>query len=616
MLRKYRAAAQRVNKSGVSSLQGLDTKSEARGEQSGSYTLTELKNTVELHDGESSSVRTHYFRAQSKATKLLMYEQRIENLFVIEAALQNKRNIKESFEDEASAFWFYRLLSELIVPTADVLPQSEYEKADGQKLPSFHLLSYLGITSLVHLSQIKPLGSGNLSAKVICSVSIFTDLSDVWNTRASYDAACRLLTEDGGLASSTTILVDHLLRSVLKPLFANSAPSTITPAGRQAIDPGRKQVELGQFESQTKPWKYQAAWGVTVLRFVLQRMNTPLVEVNWPLLVPPVLAVLDDSSTAMKTKGARLVTRLLYLTPPELLIRTGLFPVFRDALKPCTLFLPTLTPLEESLPLLKAAYSALFALGNARFPPASDGAEPSSQTTSLLRNSKSANAEKIAFQAQVDRSHYLSAILRSCIFAAHAHCPESTYPRITTLLCWELRDIVIEMGPSTTRHLKDIIPLLIEILNNPFGTASPEMLEAAAQALKQVLLRAWARASRWRGEVLMGLVGCWMHVLDEEQNSRGRGGTKSTLTGEVVGPRIREIDESYEEQESRKLQSSGKQDDVKLNDDEVSLENVKATLKGIAGILRASLKDDVDLDIDSEYDLMISKEERLKELLD
>lgn len=116
---------------------------------------------------------------------------------------------------------------------------------------------------------------------------------------------------------------------------------------------------------------------------------------------------------------------LLHTTSSALLARTGLGDVFEDAVMPCLLYLPSLTPQDESLELLAQAYPALIALGRVRYP------------------------SQEQYRAKMD---YLDRIFRSGIMTGYSHCSENVY--VTRLLVDQLAVLVEEMGLWSVKHLK------------------------------------------------------------------------------------------------------------------------------------------------------------------
>ena len=154
--------------------------------------------------------------------------------------------------------------------------------------------------------------------------------------------------------------------------------------------------------------------------------QTSTVEDNWPLIIPPLLTLIDDETTEYKSKGCELLILLLKATHPDFLRRTGLGEVFQDAVMPCLSYLPTLTPEEESLQLLGAAYPTLLALLDVRYP---EGGRDCKQRTTFL-----------------DR------VLRQGVLKGYVHAGE--HVRIAELLVLQIAVLVNMMGISSVKHLK------------------------------------------------------------------------------------------------------------------------------------------------------------------
>ena len=92
-----------------------------------------------------------------------------------------------------------------------------------------------------------------------------------------------------------------------------------------------------------------------------------MVQKNWHLCIPPVLTLLDDTFTIIRLRGLRVLGDLVVRIPSKILRQTGLGDVFEEVVIPTLLFLPELTPIEESISLLTSAYLALLSLGEARY---------------------------------------------------------------------------------------------------------------------------------------------------------------------------------------------------------------------------------------------------------
>ena len=126
-----------------------------------------------------------------------------------------------------------------------------------------------------------------------------------------------------------------------------------------------------------------------------------------------------------KIRGCSLLTTLITTIPPPLLERTGLGEVFQEALTPCLLYLPELTPEAESLQLLGAVYTTLLSLVRIRFPEAKD---------------------------QGPRQKALDHIFRYGTMNGYAHAGDNV--RMADFLVRRMTDVVNEMGIASCKHLK------------------------------------------------------------------------------------------------------------------------------------------------------------------
>ena len=155
------------------------------------------------------------------------------------------------------------------------------------------------------------------------------------------------------------------------------------------------------------------------------RNQASAIESNWPLLIPPLLALLDDASTTYKIRGCAALTTFLAKVPSKLIERTGLGEVFQEALTPCLLYLPELTPEPESLQLLSVVYPTLLSLVRTRFADTRD---------------------------QRSKQKALDHIFRYGILKGYAQAGENV--RIAEFLMRNMTNLMNEMGISSSSHLK------------------------------------------------------------------------------------------------------------------------------------------------------------------
>jgi len=414
-----------------------------------------------------------------------------------------------------------------------------------------------------------------LSSHHYCSVEYFT-----METASICDKLTRTSVEESGHQSNLRkrarqiiahrgkdnsnlpeVLLD-LLTTVIKPLFAASRNAALTSSGRKNLVP--QAPATGRFDSSfldddAKPWKN--GWTVDLLTYILtsysgvcdtQQRNT--IEAHFHLLVPPILNLIDDGETVYKADGCRLLRLLCDVVKgcrSDIFKRTGLTDVFVDALRTNFMVLPTLTPEQESLALMQELYPAYRALVAARFPmhvvdnndkvtplPPSSGTAASSKTTtspfSISSQRSGPPAVQDAAESQV-RQSLLDILLLQGLLAALSHLGAGTSSSstisltLTTYLISQLTPTVSDMGISTVKHLQTLLPLLRNILSDPFGAVAPRLLLEALATL-DVIIAGPCRPriqDRWWPECLRALVACWCVVIDEledenENSSRGQ----------------------------------------------------------------------------------------------
>ena len=146
-----------------------------------------------------------------------------------------------------------------------------------------------------------------------------------------------------------------------------------------------------------------------------------LVGEHWPLFTPVILTLLDDMDTEFRFRGLSCAQDFFSKVEPDLLRATGLGEVFQDAIMPTLHFLPSLTPVADSVRLLGVAYRALAELANT---------QPPGEAKEKL----------------------MDKILRQGVFAGYAHARE--YHRVVGVLAREAGRFAHDLGIATVKHLK------------------------------------------------------------------------------------------------------------------------------------------------------------------
>ena len=312
----------------------------------------------------------------------------------------------------------------------------------------------------------------------------------------------------------------ELLTQITKPLFSGGH-SQVTPAGRKPAyaSPATLPHAVSVSFDEVKPWKIPLT--VPLLTFVLnaypalpQARRREVLEAQFPLLIPPILNMIDDMAAASKADGFKLLILLdeaILAAKSDILKRSGLINVFFEATKPNFMLLPTLTPEDEALLVLKQLYPAALATIRAGF--------DVNHATGMQEKTTAGSG-----QESEKRQVYLKVLLRQGILASLSHLGAGTstsFIPLTTFLVEELGEIVGVIGLPAVAHLQAIMPMLRGLLIDPFGTAAPELLMTTLKTMEVVVSICAPRIQKqWWPECLRALVGCWCNILDEEDNPK------------------------------------------------------------------------------------------------
>ncbi|KJR87899.1 uncharacterized protein SPSK_07245 [Sporothrix schenckii 1099-18] len=372
-------------------------------------------------------------------------------------------------------------------------------------------------------------------AQTLYTITALADAGQPWTTDTAAAMASRLLTNHFANADSkkSEWIADGILKQYLRPLFARSRPATVTESGRKAAfasNTGGSSTSTAPHDTttnreshQAKPWKYVDMRAISVFAWAVHEADGALVRTNWPLFVPVLLALVEDADTPVRARGLGLLTEFVAVVPDGggLLHSTGLDSVLADAVFPTLLFLPRLTPENESLQLLGPAYSALLSLAKA-------AGAGSNTSTAVANKGLPPNAAAIL----------LDRILREGIYAGYFHASEHIH--IVEELMRQAGRIVEAMGIYAVKHLKthtkDLMPMYAAVLTDPFAMRYKPAVAATLDALQTTLTMCWPRLVRtpWQEETLKMLMLCWLHVVEEEDGQ----GTKVNDKKETAGLKV------------------------------------------------------------------------------
>ncbi|KAI1369391.1 hypothetical protein F5Y08DRAFT_352101 [Xylaria arbuscula] len=401
----------------------------------------------------------------------------------------------------------------------------------------------LGLHILSILLDIKPEKSSLLPTRTIVSIIAFTSEDDPWTSSSSAELAQSVITEyfkNIPLQSSTSLtftpqwsrdprtdkkandkkpktekagfITEEILTNFLRPLFAKSRPTNITSSGRPAAYPEAPSRytqgdDFGTNDITTqKPWKYAQQYAVTLFEWSVAQSDAELLQEHWPLYTPVLLTLLDEPQpTSLKLRSLTIFRVFWRACPDGLLSRTGLAEVFEQAVFPTVLNLPSITPEAESCDLLAAAYPALLDMAGLENLDDKRGA--------AAGGSADVGPPESAGFSEAQRK-LLDKIIREGVMVGYHHAKQ--HVRLVDLLCQTLCRLMSGMGILSIKYLKDIIPMISEILVDPFGTKYPPILLSATRLLHAVLQTCWPRMPHYCNEIIKIVMLAWMNIGDED----------------------------------------------------------------------------------------------------
>ncbi|CZR63290.1 uncharacterized protein PAC_13187 [Phialocephala subalpina] len=403
--------------------------------------------------------------------------------------------------------------------------QPEGDISEVVRASAVDLARYKGILGLsclkILLQDPSAKGSSQLDSTILISIIAFTVPRDPWTTPAAKKIAESLLSAHCIEVQSEKFVV-YVLHVFIRPLFSKSKPDTITSAGRKAMPSSAppKRHDVTASDRASKPWKYESPYSVAVFAWLAKVASQEIITAHWNMFIPPLLTLLDTPTANILVSGLETLTAFLPKFSTKLLQQTGLGEVFEDAVMPTLLYLPSISPVEESVEILPAAFEALFVSCDVRYPPSTsstDATTSASRSLSLVTLNSKTSSTKTNTPDQ--RLALLDRVMRKGILMAHLHA--SDLPQITTILLTATSTLVSKMGINCVKHLKDILPILTEVMTDPFGAFRPEGLREAVKCLTSVILNAWPRMGIRSGghgmEVIRMLAVCWGIVKEGVQ---------------------------------------------------------------------------------------------------
>ncbi|KAG8915987.1 hypothetical protein FRC01_003447 [Tulasnella sp. 417] len=276
--------------------------------------------------------------------------------------------------------------------------------------------------------------------------------------------------------------VSLVLSAHIKPLFLPTQhPMVNQETGRRLpVYEGSKAVYPEFHDDQV--WKTEGRGCWNTLRWIVNQLQRNDIESLWPLLIPPLMTLLDDHQTIFRIKGIQVLRGLLDRVDAKLLERTGIASLFSTSLLNST-SRSTDPEISLILPLASGTLQRLIEL-----------------TT------------EVGSRERFDRTwECLSTGVVGGVWIFAGEKLEAMEASIETLL-----PLVDALKIGCCRYLKALIPQLTEVLApKPPRPHSIRLINLSAECLARITIVCKPRIHAWKDIILDALLRSWVWVRED-----------------------------------------------------------------------------------------------------
>ncbi|KAF8909392.1 hypothetical protein CPB84DRAFT_1766025 [Gymnopilus junonius] len=302
------------------------------------------------------------------------------------------------------------------------------------------------------------------------------------------------------LLSPSKGLVTFVLTHNLKPIF-NSSPHPLLHLGTGRRLPRPAGGPMGMhdyYEGQL--WKQYPGIDKVVL-WCVQSIEGDAYESLWHLVIPPIMAFLDDFEARYKLHGIAIVQEMLRHVPKDLVKRTGVDGLLKQSFRACMSHLQS----PETPLLLKKSIVASISL-------------------TLLTTSVS-----IGTKPSSSRFDELSSLLGEGIISGIWLYADDK-PEVVKATFDALPPLLSALSIGCVRFFKALIPQLTHVLiPQPTIDSDRKIQLSAIRVLDTLLDVGRPRVEFWKETILDAVGRCWVGLIDESTSMQVNGTSRSSL---------------------------------------------------------------------------------------
>ncbi|ODV91253.1 hypothetical protein CANCADRAFT_44857 [Tortispora caseinolytica NRRL Y-17796] len=266
-----------------------------------------------------------------------------------------------------------------------------------------------------------------------------------------------------------------IITQIVVPIFRNAkAPNKPSHTGESKESQLLSLTEPRTYDATEEgdPALVQRYWAVPMFITALSLLTESQVKDSWRDITMVTLNLLDDTNSWFRIQGCVALESLLRATSDQFWTRTGIHNVYWESIQNYMSFIPPMTPVNESIALLTATFKCANSLAK-----------------------KSLPLQKDAIIAQLDETVIRQGLLKIYNMAG-------TNILINILVLNQIPIYCDTMGIYIVRHLMPLLDIPLKTLSDPFITASPELADAALDALTSLVKTAWPRINQYKYDIV------------------------------------------------------------------------------------------------------------------
>ncbi len=335
-----------------------------------------------------------------------------------------------------------------------------------------------------------------LLKNIIIKSSIFSISTIPWSNKSCKEISEKIIQKCLDLNSNLInddFYINILNNDLKSKIIKIGKSSKITSQGRKKIDNIFNNTKLGYkddsiYSSDSKDsWKFQCPEVLSSLYWIINKLSSKDINNNWFILIPSILNIIDDYECIIKAYGCLILNQLLSKIDPLFLKRTGLGPIFWESLTNCTAYLPTLTPVSDSIFILNNSLTTLNSL------------------VPILETDKS------------KQMYLYGETLQNCILRGISHSGENI--KIMKTLLNHVQISIHNLQIYSVKYLSQLIEICRSIITDPYNMVDCSLTIQSLKLLNITICNCWPRIKYYQYDIIYTTATAWKQLEREKKSN-------------------------------------------------------------------------------------------------